>query len=91
MSRLSYLTVFRIKDESYVGKYGSTKQTTKWKYDKKSNTLNYKATMLPANYGVTLQSRYTKNYWVDVPSNRWSVNFKTWLYFLIIFNYYCSI
>ena len=72
------------KMKSYVGKYGSTKQTTKWKYDKKSNTLNYKATMLPANYGVTLQVDTPKNYWVDVPSNRWSVNLNMAILLIIL-------
>ena len=72
------------KMKSYVGKFGSTKQTTKWKYDKKSNTLNYKATMLPANYGVTLQVDTPKNYWVDVPSNRWNINFNMALLLIII-------
>ena len=72
------------KMKSYVGKFGSTKQTTKWKYDKKSNTLNYKATMLPANYGVTLQVDTPKNYWVDVPSNRLNINFNMALLLIII-------
>ena len=72
------------KMKGYVGKYGSTKQTTKWKYDKKSNTLNYKATMLPANYGVTLQIDTPKNYWVDVPSNRWSINLNMAILLIIL-------
>lgn len=58
--------------KSYTGKYGSTEQYGTWEYDKNSNTLNYKASMIPSNYGVTLLANTPKNYWVGAHSKGWS-------------------